>query len=87
MCHQSVGLIQAVFEAAGLSTVSVSLCEEITSKVGPPRVLQVPFPFGFPLGPLGADEQRRDIVEAALALLEVDGDRTGPLVEHWREDS
>ena len=45
-------------------TASITMLPEITTKVGPPRALEVPYPLGFPLGfPLGAAgdaaEQRR----------------------------
>lgn len=69
MCHQSVGLIQGALEAAGIATVSVSVCEEITNEVAPPRVLQVPYPFGYPLGRPHDPALQAAIIEAALALL------------------
>jgi D-proline reductase (dithiol) PrdB len=69
MCHQSVGLIQSIIERAGIPTVSVTLCREITERVAPPRALFVDFPFGYPLGaPHDAALQTR-IVVSALALL------------------
>jgi len=69
MCHQSVGLIQSIIEKAGIPTVSVTLCREITERVAPPRALFVDFPFGYPLGaPNDAALQTR-IILAALALL------------------
>jgi hypothetical protein len=69
MCHQSVGLIQGVIEKAGIPTVSVTLCGEITERVAPPRALFVDCPFGYPLGaPNDALLQTRIIV-SALALL------------------
>ncbi|HEX8984019.1 MAG TPA: hypothetical protein VF767_01255 [Bryobacteraceae bacterium] len=69
MCHQSVGLIQSIIEKAGIPTVSITLCREITERVAPPRALFVDLPFGYPLGaPNDAALQRR-IILAALALL------------------
>ncbi len=69
MCHQSVGLIQSVIEKAGIPTVSVTLCREITERVAPPRALFVDSPFGYPLGaPNDAALQMR-ILLSALALL------------------
>jgi len=73
MCHQSVGLIQAALERAGVSTVSVSTCEEITSRVGPPRWLRSPFPFGFPLGRAHDPALQRQVILEALALLDAPG--------------
>ncbi|MCL4782060.1 MAG: hypothetical protein KJZ70_03410 [Bryobacterales bacterium] len=69
MCHQSVGLIQSVIEAAGIPTVSISLLREVTENVKPPRVLFVDRPLGFPLGYPGRKQVQREILRQALALL------------------
>lgn len=69
MCHQSVGLIQSIIEAAGIPTVSISLLREVTLKVKPPRVLFVDRPLGFPLGYPGRKQVQREILSQALALL------------------
>ncbi len=72
MCHQSVGLIQSIIEKAGIPTVSITLCREITERVAPPRALFVDLPFGYPLGaPNDAALQTR-IILSALALLPQD---------------
>jgi hypothetical protein len=69
MCHQSVGLVQSIIEKAGIPTVSITLLEEVTERVRPPRALSVDRPLGFPLGyPNDPDIQTRIIV-AALDLL------------------
>ncbi len=69
-------------EAAGIATVGVSLCEEITSKVRPPHTLYVPFVFGYPLGePDDAALQIR-IVAEALSLLEAKG--PPPVSREWK---
>ncbi len=60
-------------EAAGIATVGVSLCEEITSKVRPPRTLYVPFAFGYPLGEANDAALQTRIVVEALSLLEAAG--------------
>jgi D-proline reductase (dithiol) PrdB len=69
MCHQSVGLIQSVVEKAGIPTVSVTLCREITDKIAPPRALFVDFPFGYPLGAANDAPLQTRIVLSALALV------------------
>ena len=69
MCNQSVGLIQRAVEAAGISTVSITLIEDITKKVKPPRVLSVPYGFGHPLGEPNNPELQHAIIAEALALL------------------
>jgi len=73
MCHQSVGLIQGALEAAGIATVGVSVCREITEKVAPPRTLLAPFPFGYPLGRPRDAALQRSVILAALSLLEAPG--------------
>ncbi|MBA2704269.1 MAG: hypothetical protein H0U60_10500 [Blastocatellia bacterium] len=69
MCIQTVGLIQAAIERAGITTVSISLLHEVTDVLRPPRALFVPYKLGFPLGePNNAALQHR-IIGAALSLL------------------
>lgn len=69
MCNQSVGLIQRAVEAAGISTVSITLIEDITKKVKPPRALAVPYGFGHPLGEPNNPELQHAIIAEALTLL------------------
>jgi hypothetical protein len=72
MCQQTVCLLQAPIERAGIATVSISLLREVTSTLKPPRALFVPFQMGYPLGePNNAPLQHR-IIAAALGLLERD---------------
>ena len=72
MCVQTVGLIQAAIERAGITTVSISLLHEVTDVLRPPRALFVPYKLGFPLGePNNAALQLRIIAEA-LSLLSRD---------------
>lgn len=70
MCNQSVGLIAGIIERAGIATVGLSLLELITKKVGPPRSLHVPFPFGYPLGKPNDPSLQHRVIRAALDLLE-----------------
>lgn len=86
MCHQSVGLIQAAIESEGISTVSVSMLSEITQKVQPPRVLQVPFALGYPLGEPHKRELQEKIVKQALLLLETPQPKSGPLIQDFSFD-
>lgn len=72
MCQQTVCLLQAAIERAGIATVSISLLREVSSVIKPPRTLFAPFPMGYPLGaPNNALLQHR-IIAAALDLLERD---------------
>jgi hypothetical protein len=68
MCHQSVGLIQSIIEAAGIATVSITMLSEVTRKVDPPRALFVDAPLGYPCGPPHAPDEQRRIVRSALGL-------------------
>ena len=68
-----MGLIQGVLEAEGLATVGVSIGREITEKVGPPRTLYTPFPFGYPLGEAGNPQLQIEIIRRALKLFEAEG--------------
>jgi len=82
MCQQTVCLLQAAIERAGVATVSISLLREVTSVIRPPRALFVPFAMGFPLGePNNAPLQHR-IIAAALNLLERDD---VPVLEEFEE--
>ena len=69
MCNQSVGLIQRAVEETGISTTSITLDESITKKVKPPRVLSVPYRFGYPLGEPDNPELQHVVIAEALALL------------------
>lgn len=72
MCNQTVGLVQAALERAGITTVSLSLLREVAAVLKPPRTLFVPFPMGFPLGEPNNPELQHRVIAAALALLERD---------------
>lgn len=69
MCNQSVGLIQRVIEASGISCISLSLLREITEVIQPPRALFVPFPLGYPLGEPNNPELQTKVLHAAMSLL------------------
>ena len=70
MCNQTVCLVQAAIERAGIATVSISLLREITEIIRPPRALHVPFPMGYPLGAPHDSALQQRVIAAALALLE-----------------
>lgn len=69
MCNQTVGLVQAALERAGITTVSLSLLREVARVLKPPRALFVPFPMGFPLGAPNDVALQQRVIAAALALL------------------
>jgi D-proline reductase (dithiol) PrdB len=64
-----VGLIQSVFEKAGIPTVSITVCRELTEKVGPPRAVFVDRPFGYTMGEPGNAALQTAILRTALSLL------------------
>ena len=81
MCNQAVCLLAAEIERRGIATTCVILLREIAEKVRPPRALAVPFPHGYALGAPHDGEQQRDVMRAALRLLEREGG--GPVIEDY----
>jgi len=69
MCVQTVGLLAHTLERNGIATVVVSLVASITRVIRPPRALEVPFPFGHPLGRPGDAAGQRAVLRQALGLL------------------
>jgi len=69
MCNQAVGLIGAEIERHGISTVSISLLNEVTSVIRPPRALFVPYKLGFPLGEPNNPKLQHRVIAEALELL------------------
>jgi hypothetical protein len=77
---QTVGLAQQVIEQRGIPTASITLLEDVTRKIRPPRALSVPYPLGFPLGEADNPELQNTILRALLGLL----DRTDvPVLERF----
>ena len=61
-----MGLVARVIEASGIPTTLVSTGRDLTEQIRPPRSLFVNFPMGNHFGALGAVEQQRGILRAAL---------------------
>lgn len=74
MCNQTVSLISAEIERAGIPTVCLMLLRSVAEAVRPPRALAMPYPHGYPLGRPGDAVLQRTIVEAALQLIVEDPD-------------
>ena len=56
-------------EAAGISTIALSMVPDLTAAMGAPRVAAIEFPFGRPLGqPWDADTQRAVLGATLMAL-------------------
>lgn len=65
-----MGLLQRVFDEAGLSTISLTLVKEITEQVRPSRALFVEHPFGFTFGNIGESSLQRRILADCLQAAE-----------------
>ena len=72
MGNQAVSLVAAECERPGISSVTIILLKNIALKVRPPRALWVPFPHGYPLDSPNEPAKQRAVIEAALALFELD---------------
>lgn len=62
-------VLARTLEAAGLTTVLVSMMPYWAEKMGAPRTLGVEFPFGHPLGAAGDAGQQQRVLAQALELL------------------
>jgi D-proline reductase (dithiol) PrdB len=80
VCTHTGAAVQRVLEAAGLSTVSLSLVRMYSEKVRPPRALFVPFPFGAPCGMPGDASQQTEVLRAALSLF---AETSGPILRDF----
>ena len=56
-------------EAAGISTVVVTMMPDVADSLLTPRVLGVEFPFGHPFGLPGDSRLQRRVLEAARVVL------------------
>jgi hypothetical protein len=74
----SVGHVARVLEAAGLATVAVFVeaFSHYAEAMHLPRALVTPHPMGRPLGPPGDNARQREVLKAALRLVD-SADRAG----------
>jgi D-proline reductase (dithiol) PrdB len=70
LSHQSAGLIQREIEAAGIPTVGVSVCRDITYQLQVPRAVALRFPLGNPFGAAMDTPMHSRVLKDALALIE-----------------
>lgn len=70
MCHQTVGLVAGELERRGIATTSVSMLPDVSAKVRTPRVLEVPYDLGYPLGRPDDPDLQKAVMRAAFALLD-----------------
>ena len=76
-------MLARVFEAAGLSTVGIAMVREHAVKVRPPRLLFVPFPFGYALGKPNDRQLQHRVLAAAFELL---AQPVGPVLVDFPEE-
>jgi hypothetical protein len=80
VCHQSVGLIARIVEAAGIPTLCMTSALDITRAVNPPRAVFLNFPLGHQTGKPNQPDLQRQILRDALHAFE-SIDRPGSIVE------
>jgi hypothetical protein len=74
MCNQTVSLVAAEIERAGIPTVCQVYLREAAERIRPPRALWVPFPHGYALGRPNDVPLQLDVLRQTFKLL----DEAGP---------
>lgn len=69
MCNQTVSLVAAEIERAGIPTTVIVFLHEAAQKLRPPRALWVPFDHGYPLGEPNNPELQKSVLRQTFALL------------------
>ncbi len=70
MCCWSVGLVQREIEAAGFSTISLSMMPELRASAGAPRIAAFEHPFGMTRGRPGDAAGQLAVLRASLRAME-----------------
>jgi D-proline reductase (dithiol) PrdB len=70
LSHQSAAVIQREIESAGIPTVGVSVCGDITYNLQVPRAVALRFPMGNPFGASMDASMQSRILRDALALID-----------------
>jgi len=70
LCHQSVGLVARMIEAAGIPTMTIAVVKEIVDSVRPPRVALYNGELGSVAGKPNFPEHQRRILDESLRLIE-----------------
>lgn len=88
MCHQTVSLVARHLEANGLPTVMIGSARDVVERCGVARFVFTDFPLGNPCGHPWREDMQREVVAAALGLLETaPGPRTTLVSSfRWKED-
>ncbi len=69
LSHQSGALIQREIEAAGVPTVGISVCPDITYQLQVPRAVAIRFPMGNPFGASMDASMQSRVLRDSLSLL------------------
>jgi hypothetical protein len=64
-----VPVLARVIEAAGISTVLVTVAPDLAERVGVPRIVGVEFPYSHVLGHAGDREEQTKVIRDALRVL------------------
>jgi hypothetical protein len=88
VCHQTVSLVARHLEAHGLPTVMIGSARDVVEHCGVARFVFTDFPLGNPCGHPWRADMQREVVAAALGLLEAaPGPRTTQVSPfRWKED-
>ena len=88
MCHQTVSLVSRHLEANGLPTVIVGSARDVVEHCGVARFYFNDFPLGNPIGHPWRADMQKEVVTAALGLLETaPGPRTTVVSPFaWKDD-
>jgi D-proline reductase (dithiol) PrdB len=70
LSHQSAALIQRQIEAAGIVTVGVSVCRDVTYRLQVPRAVALRFPLGNPFGASMDASMQSRVLRDALNLID-----------------
>lgn len=76
-------VLARVFEEAGITTLTIAMVREHAEKVKAPRVLFVPFPFGYALGKPNDPQLQHRVIGAAIDLLQRE---RGPVLADFPEE-
>ena len=76
-------VLARVLEEAGITTLTIAMVREHAEKVKAPRVLFVPFPFGYALGKPDDPQLQHRVIGAAIDLLQRE---QGPVLDDFPEE-
>jgi hypothetical protein len=85
MCNQTVSLVAAEIERAGIPTVCQIYLKEAARRLRPPRALWVPFPHGYALGAPDDVLLQLSVLRETFALLDEPG--PPPVLKDYVRDS